>query len=73
MARLRQSQQAPLIKEPVPCPSCKRMTDQHESWCVLDQAGAARRETLARHGIDPLAFETLLKVLTGRRQNPPPP
>lgn len=73
LARLQQAQKEPRVNTPVVCPSCRRMTDQHESWCVLDHTGAARREAVARYGIDPLVFETLLKVLARRRQEPPVP
>lgn len=46
-----------------PCAVCHRRPDHHDSACPNSQAEVVRRESLKKHGIDPILFEIFLRVL----------
>ncbi len=51
-----------------PCPLCHHRPDHHDSACPNSQAEKVRRDLIAKHGIDPFAFEVFLRLLAKRYQ-----
>lgn len=49
-----------------PCPLCHHRPDHHDSACPNSQHEKVRRDLIAKHEIDPYAFEVLLRLLAKR-------
>jgi hypothetical protein len=45
------------------CPVCEKRSDHHEADCPNSACEAVRRESIAKHKIDPVLWETFLRLL----------
>ena len=52
-----------------PCVICGKRQDHHAPNCPHSQGEMVRREAVAKHGIDPVVFDRLLRVLAKRYEN----
>lgn len=48
------------------CEICHHRPDHHDSACPNSQAEKVRRQLIAKHGIDPIAFQVFLRLLAKR-------
>jgi hypothetical protein len=50
----------------LPCPACGGRPDHHTNDCPHSQGELARRDALAKNGIDPVLFSVFLRLLARR-------
>jgi 8-oxo-dGTP pyrophosphatase MutT (NUDIX family) len=64
--RATRRERLPADRQYEPCGHCHRRPDHHDADCPNSQAESARRESLEKHGIDPVLFAAFLRVLARR-------
>ena len=48
------------------CPHCQHRSDHHSPDCVDSQDNVVRRNAVSKHGINPVDFAVLLKLLKAK-------
>ncbi len=64
--RVTKSEQPEDTTRAPPCPLCRHRQDHHDSACPNSQHEKVRRELIAKHEIDPIAWAVLLRLLAKR-------